>query len=162
MVVAPSVVRKKGNITIRCCLFCCDDLVNLYDPVEEFVGTLALELGNLRVGARVGQDGVEELLDRGEAVVHLLRQTLVEGALLLVREFVGQHTLTHKIAVGEYVAHIVSILVELFDDGRDDKHIDGVVDIGNLHKCRVDGVYLLDVARDAVGEDDELGLGQIL
>ena len=139
------------------------DHIHLGDrPLEEIVGALALQLADLRQVGRVGQDGVDELVERPVGGVYLAGQAVVEGPLLPVVEPRGQDALHDQRVVGEDVAHVVGVGVELLDDRRHDDHVDRVIDPLHLDELRVDGVFRFEVPGHAVGEDHEFGVGQVI
>lgn len=60
------------------------------------------------------------------------------------------------------MAHVAGVGFELFDDRRDDDHVDRVVHARHLDEGRVDGVAAFERVGHLVGEEHELGVGQVL
>ena len=131
-------------------------------PAEKVVRTLALQPADLRHVARVGQNGVEELVHRGVRRIDLRREAVVKGFLLLVVKPCGQHALRYEVVVGVDVPHVAGVGVQFVDDRRDDHHVHRVVDALHLDELHVDGITVFELPGHFVGEEHELGVVQVV
>ena len=151
------------------CVWSCDASVDALDdidfgnhPFEKVVGALSLQLAQLRHVGRIGQDGVEELRHRVVGVVHLPGEAVVKSLLLVVVEACGKHALRYEVVVGEDMPHVACVGVQFVHDGRDDHHVDRVGYARHLHEGRVDGIGAFQLPGHLVGEEYELGVGQVV
>ena len=151
------------------CVWSCDASVDALDdidfgnhPFEKVVGALSLQLAQLRHVGRIGQDGVEELRHRVVGVVHLPGEAVVKSLLLVVVEACGKHALRYEVVVGEDMPHVACVGVQFVHDGRDDHHVDRVGYARHLHEGRVDGIGAFQLPGHLVGEEYELGIGQVV
>ena len=151
------------------CVWSCDASVDALDdidfgnhPFEKVVGALPLQLAQLRHVGRIGQDGVEELRHRVVGVVHLPGEAVVKSLLLVVVEARGEHALRYEVVVGEDMPHVACVGVQFVHDGRDDHHVDRVGYARHLHEGRVDGIGAFQLPGHLVGEEYELGIGQVV
>ena len=133
-----------------------------HHPAEKVVRTLALQPADLRHVARVGQNGVEELVHRGVRRIDLRREAVVKGFLLLVVKPCGQHALCYEVVVGVDVPHVAGVGVQFVDDRRDDHHVHRVVDALHLDELHVDGITVFELPGHFVGEEHELGVVQVV
>ena len=133
-----------------------------HHPAEKVVRTLALQPADLRHVARVGQNGVEELVHRGVRRIDLRREAVVKGFLLLVVKPCGQHALRYEVVVGVDVPHVAGVGVQFVDDRRDDHHVHRVVDALHLDELHVDGITVFELPGHFVGEEHELGVVQVV
>ena len=144
---------------------CRDSLDNVdlrYDPVEEVVGALCLQLTQLREVGRIGQYGVEELVHRRVGGIHLAGQTGVESLLLVAVQTGRENPLLDEVVVGEDVAHVVGVGVELLDDRRNDDHVHRIVYARHLDEGGVDRIGVFERSGHLVREEDEFRVGQIV